>query len=400
MLAWIATFLWLGLAPFSHADDAVRVLITDDVKPIQLNSLSPVEISTGPETIFLNHARPEIKIEFARGQWVIHVKTKYHKETYQLRGPQISLSSITLSWNGQQMMFPVQISYRAKYSMVGVMSMNQYLRGVVTHEMPSSWPIEAVKAQVVASRTYALWKKRTQQNDIYDLRPSVMDQVYRMPRVGESTSLPPSVETALRATEDMYLTDKNQRILKAYFHSDCGGSTSSAEEVWGQSGSSLGATRDVACEARPSGWSSRWSIDQLRRRLMSEFVLPPDLKLMDVVVRTQSESSRVEWLDMIFSKGIFKRVRGEDVRRLLGYDKIKSTMFAVEKSGDTWVFNGRGFGHGVGMCQHGARAMAKNGKSFKEILAHYYPSAILHPTKAPNSPATSRAVSQLFEPVN
>jgi stage II sporulation protein D len=185
--------------------------------------------------------------------------------------------------------------------------------------------------------------------------------------------------------------------LKAYFHSDCGGSTSSAEEVWGQAGSGIGPARDIACEARSSGWSSQWTMERLRSRLMSEFVLPADVKLLDVVVREQSGSRRAEWVDLIFSKGIFKRVRGEDVRRLLGYDKIKSTMFVVQKDVGSWTFKGRGFGHGVGMCQHGAKAMAKNGSDFKKILAHYYPGSILENSTLPK--VAPQSVALLFEPV-
>jgi len=398
VLAGIATYIWLGMAIFSsssHADDAVRVLLNEDAKPVVFKSMSPVELSTQTEKIFLNHPRPEIKIERLKDQWVIFVKTKTHSENYRLNGGTLSINSFGLQWNENKLEFPVRLAFDGKYSLVGVMSMNRYLGGVVEHEMPSSWPIEAIKAQVVASRTYAIWKTRTQHNDIYDLKPSVMDQVFRLDRVGESSSLPPSVATALKATEDMYLTDKSNRVMKAYFHSDCGGATSSAEEVWGQAGSGIGPARDVACEARSSGWTSQWTLDRLRARLMNEFVLPADVKLLDVVVRDQSESHRAEWVDVIFTKGIFKRIRGEDLRRILGYDKLKSTMFAVVKDGSTWTFKGRGFGHGVGMCQHGAKAMAMNGSDFKKILSHYYPGSVLQNANS----IKPRAVSFLFEPV-
>jgi stage II sporulation protein D len=396
LIARIAIFICLGFAFVpAHADDAVRVLLSEEKRPIEFQAHSPVELSTGQEKIFLNHPKSHLKIEFIGSEWVIRVKTKNYMENYKLSGKTLSLSSLTLQWKENKMTFPVRISYTGKYSLVGVMGMNRYLRGVVAHEMPGSWPLEALKAQVVASRTYALWKKHTQHNDIYDLRPSVLDQVFRLDRTFESSSLPPSVETALKETEDMYLTDQHNRIIKAYFHSDCGGATSSAEEVWGQSGSGIKPTRDITCASRSSSWTSKWNLSQLRSRFMGEFVLPANLKLLDVVIRTQSESQRVEWVDLIFSKGIFKRVRGEDLRRMLGYEKIRSTLFAVKRIGETWIFNGRGFGHGVGMCQHGARAMAKNGSDFKTILSHYYPGSILKN----GTRTTPQSVSSLFEPI-
>jgi len=391
----LALFIVLSYSVVVRADTSVRVLLNESSKPVELASISPIEVSTEKENLFLDHPRMNLLLSFSGGEWTIDVTSKAGKEQFHIRGRTLIFKSIEMQWRDHRLDFPVSVIYaRGKYNLVGTMGLNVYLRGVVEHEMPASWPLEALKAQVVASRTYALWKKRQQHNDIYDLRPSILDQVFRLPKKYESNSLPPKVEKALQETEDIFLVDKRQRVLKTYFHSDCGGATDSASEIWGQ-GSAHPPARDVACAKRSSEWVSRWPATLLRARLMREFVLPSDLQLIDVVVRGQLQSQRVESVDLIFSKGIFKRVRGEDVRRILGYDKIRSTMFAISKENQAWTFRGRGFGHGVGMCQWGARSMAKSGRTYKEILAHYYPGSVLKDGRQAGEPSL---VSYNIEP--
>jgi stage II sporulation protein D len=111
--------------------------------------------------------------------------------------------------------------------------------------------------------------------------------------------------------------------------------------------------------------------------MMKNLLIPPRVHLQSVMVRQQNSSERVEWVDFLFTHGIFKRLRGEDLRKMLGYDKIRSTTFKVVQVAGHWIFEGRGFGHGVGLCQHGARSLADQGHPYSSILKHYYPTAQL-----------------------
>ena len=358
--------------------DQVRVLLSKTSDSVKFVSPGPVVLSTEQQKIFLYYSHSQIRLQNKKGSWHVSLQSQKIKENYQIEGEKLQISSLQLNWENSLVDFPIQTVFQdQKYFIIGLMSMDRYLAGVVGREMPSSWPIEALKAQVVASRSYALWKLSSQKNEIYDLQPSVLDQVFQLVKTYESPSLPPKVELAISATSGDYLTSTDNKMIKTFFHSDCGGETSLPEEVWGTNDKMASTARDRACQSRKSQWSSFWNSEKIQGRLMTELFLPNHLQLLDIVVRQQSKSQRAEWVDLIFSKGIFKRIRGEDLRRLFGYDKIKSTLFAVSKKADGWQFEGRGFGHGVGMCQHGAKSMAERGASYREILAHYYPSSIL-----------------------
>lgn len=361
-------------------DQLVRVLIDENLQSVKFQSRYPLrlEIAVG-DVIELHHGRSQLNVTHTDGKWRLEVSAHGKKTVQEVSSDRLKLSSRMIGWEKKAIDFPVTL-FRTKNGimMVGNMSMNRYLRGVLPHEMPQSWPLEALKAQAVASRTYALWKMKQSHYTHYDLKPSVADQVFRMDRYGFASHYHPNVDRALKSTEGNYITTKNAQLVKAYFHSDCGGDTDSADSVWGDGHSVTASARDVSCSQRKSMWKSQWTLNSLKQKMSTAYFLPANLDVIDVIVRNQLKSQRVEYVDVMFTKGIFKRMRGEDVRRILGYDKIKSTMFEIERNGSEILFAGRGNGHGVGMCQWGARAMAASGKSFKGILAHYYPGSKLH----------------------
>lgn len=360
-------------------DKVVRVLVDENLKSVKFTTRNPVrlEVADG-DVLDLTHGKSQITITYKNSSWEIEVLAQGQKTVKTVAAPRLKMASRMLNWDKKIIDFPITLfPVKSSIMMVGNMSMNRYLRGVVPHEMPQSWPLEALKAQAVASRTYALWKMSASHYTHYDLKPSVSDQVFRMERVGSFGKNHPNVDRALTQTEGAYMVGKQSQLVKAYFHSDCGGDTDSADSVWGEGHITSASVRDVACSQRKSLWKSEWNVVLLKEKIMTTYFLPSNLELVDVIVRNQLKSQRVEFVDLLFTKGIFKRLRGEDLRRLLGYDKIKSTMFEVQKNGTQVVFNGRGYGHGVGMCQWGARAMAASGKSFKGILAHYYPGSQL-----------------------
>ncbi|MCC6138077.1 MAG: SpoIID/LytB domain-containing protein [Bdellovibrionaceae bacterium] len=368
--------LLLVFSARAHGTDKnVRVLIDENLKSVKLNTRYPVRLEVAEGDVMdLNVGKSQITITQKNEKWQVVVSALGKKNIHNVQAPKIKIYSRLLNWEKKSVDFPLTLlASRQGIMMVGNMAMNRYLSGVVPHEMPQSWPLEALKAQAVASRTYALWKMGNSTYVHYDLKPSVADQVFRLERYGAPGNYHPNVDRALAQTEGAFLLNKKARLVKAYFHSDCGGDTDSADGVWGDENISTASVRDVACAQRKSLWQSAWTVESLKQKIMATYFLPSDLELVDVIVRNQLKSQRVESVDLLFTKGIFKRMRGEDLRRVLGYDKIKSTMFGVQKQGTSFVFAGRGNGHGVGMCQWGARSMAASGKSFKNILAHYYP---------------------------
>lgn len=366
-------------------NELVRVLLAEQAAPAEISFTGPTEIFTEQQKIAVYDSYFRVQLKKQNQKWRVRIIRRQragrdNEDTYLLPGTNIQFSSVAAyNWENQSLDFPLQIYFQKNiYSVVGAMSMDRYLQGVVEHEMPAGWPEEAIKAQVVASRTYAYWKMVKSKKDVFDLRSSVMDQVFRLPRWGMPSLLAPRVQESITATSGQILVDASNHVFKTYFHSDCGGATTTSEKAWGEE--MRGGHRSVAdrgCQLRVSEWSRVWSREQLQRLFAKNIFLPPHSQLMDILVRTKDDSQRVEWVDLVYSKGIFKRLRGEEMRRYLGYDQLKSTVFQVVKRSGGWTFTGRGFGHGVGLCQYGAKVLAKNGESYDKILKHYYPSARL-----------------------
>ncbi len=250
---------------------------------------------------------------------------------------------------------------------------DQYLYGVMGAEVPASWPQQALRAQAVASRTYFLFKKMERIKLHYDVRSDIMDQVFKMDAKKQK-----SIIEAVNATHDRVLVSKKTgKIFPAYFHSDCGGTTSPEGLVWRKPASENRSVKDPYCKtASKNNWS--FGIDKQRflALLHKVFYLPTGAQLVSILPRIHKES-RAHIVDFLFTNNTLKRIRANDLRRLLGFGKLRSTQFAVAETWDKVVFTGRGFGHGVGMCQWGAQRWARKGQDYRSILGHYYPKARL-----------------------
>jgi stage II sporulation protein D len=245
--------------------------------------------------------------------------------------------------------------------LTNIVPLELYLAGTVGSEMPPSWPLEALKAQAVASRSYALYMHAHPRDPLYDLERTVLDQVYGGAKKGLGR-----VEEALAATRDEVLV-YDRAIVKAYYHSQCGGSTDAPAAVWGRAERGpYGSVRCASCERTPSRWSTFVSWEELKRKLEVPFATEWLEKRWPSgrVASLRLPKSRLEW-------------SGETLRKVLGYGRLKSTRFRWSASAAGVFVDGVGFGHGVGMCQWGARAMALAGRDYRSILAHYYPGARL-----------------------
>lgn len=239
--------------------------------------------------------------------------------------------------------------------LVNVIPLEDYLVGVLGSEMPRSFPPEALKAQAIAARTYALQKKLEQYGQPYHLGSSVISQVY-----GGLKAEDPRTREAVEATRGLVLTYDLQPI-EAYFHSSCGGKTESGLQALGRE---LAYLKPVACpcgKLPTSKWSMAVSSDDLKAAFGTK---PSDLR---IEARTATgRATRV-------ALGPTRSVDAVTFRERLGYGKLKSLQFQLAPSSSGWAITGTGFGHGAGLCQWGAKVLADQGKDFKQILAHYYP---------------------------
>ncbi|HZS08894.1 MAG TPA: SpoIID/LytB domain-containing protein [Blastocatellia bacterium] len=257
-------------------------------------------------------------------------------------------------------------------------SLEDYVRGVLAAEASVEDEIEALKAQAVASRTFALRNRGRHAGDGYDFCSTTHCQ--RFVADEEAGRNSPQLERARRAaaeTAGEVLRDERGQPIDAYFHAACGGMTANIESLWGVAAPPyLRGVRDDYCATMPHrNWVQAIPAAQLAAALRSDPQSDVGARLNEIRVMKRDASGRAE---MIALEGERERVlRGWDfkliVGRTLGWNLVKSSRFEVSRVGKDFVFRGGGFGHGLGLCQEGAHVMARRGMSRRQILSYYFP---------------------------
>jgi len=235
-----------------------------------------------------------------------------------------------------------------------------YLYAVLGAEMSPSWPIEALKAQAVAARTYALYQRDRRRTPDYDLGDDTRWQVYR--GIADEAD---STRRAVDATRDRILTHDRQPI-EAVFHASAGGHTESAQFVWSDTRPYLQGVPAYDDDAPNTDWEVEVSAARLAN--LARVGSVRDLRLDRL-----TPGGRAWQLAIVGSAGTHA-LSGVELRSALG---LPSAKFQVARRGDRFVLSGRGRGHGVGMSQWGARRLAERGYDYTQILTHYYQSARL-----------------------
>ncbi|MEI6209531.1 MAG: SpoIID/LytB domain-containing protein [Desulfuromonadales bacterium] len=257
------------------------------------------------------------------------------------------------------------------YSERGILVVNKlpledYLVGLINSEISSAWPIEAVKAQAVIARTYALNRKASRAKALYHLESTVIDQVYDGYLIEDSRA-----RRAVSETEGEVLS-YGGAVIQAFYHSVCGGKTESAENVWG---ASLAYLKGVDCQycltsSSASAWVQKLPLIEIEERLrVSGHKISG---LTDIKPGAQNSRGRLKQVVLVASKGSLA-LSGDQFRKALGYGVIKSTRFTIKVSQGEASFSGIGNGHGVGLCQWGAKRRSLDGFGYGEILSYYYP---------------------------
>jgi stage II sporulation protein D len=242
----------------------------------------------------------------------------------------------------------------------------EYLRGVVPKEMPASWSSAALEAQAICARTYAIYQISKRRDYSFDVLSTVESQVYG----GESARHPWS-DGAVAATRGKILLYDGEPAL-ALFHSSSGGFTEDMEDVWGSGLPYLKATPDPHSPAMD--WDLSISLKEIERALERHNVNVGTLK--KIRFEDPSESGRFRYIRLEGSTDT-ALVRSNRFRLCVGSGSMRSTRLRDRWSRGKLVLAGTGFGHGVGMSQWGAKAMAVEGASAEEILKFYYPGTVL-----------------------
>ncbi len=345
-----AAFFALPLSAFGS--EPIRVAIADNQQSITLASLSGLVVEGDRSD------RVEKKMTF--------VPAAVNARPVRVRAKQEFIGVNGKNYRGW-------IELRKKKNgtllLINELDIEEYLMGVVAEEIPSTWEFEALKAQAIASRTYALYQKKRAGNRPYHIRATINNQIYSGRR-GERDS----TVRAVRETEGMVVV-YNGEVIPAFYHSSCGGHTEAASELWGLDVPYLKGV-DCDCQeiSRYGLWEKRFSISSLSAALGK---MGYRLKgISSMAVGTITPAGRVKEVTVRHAGGA-SSVPAETLRAAIGYAQIPSVFFETAMSGSEVVVSGRGLGHGVGLCQWGAREMAGRGYDFKSILDHYYPGTSL-----------------------
>lgn len=254
---------------------------------------------------------------------------------------------------------------------VGVLPLEDYVVGVLASEMPLTWPLETLKAQAVAARSYALAVMAERKEKPYHLESNILDQVYRhVLSEDEDSPLIKKAVQAARETQGQKLYGSNSKVLKAFFHSDCGGKTTTAQNVWSH-GVNSGVAEDRGCPSNPKG---KWHLSLNEKELAEKIGVSG---ITGIQLLKAANDNRVHSVLVALNDGTQTTLSANGFRQKLGFQSLRSSLFEVNKEGTQFHFSGQGLGHGVGLCQWGSRALGIRGMSYKQILAHYYPLAKL-----------------------
>jgi stage II sporulation protein D len=242
--------------------------------------------------------------------------------------------------------------------LVNELPIEDYIGGVVNAETGDNWAIEALKAQAVVVRTYLYFQILNHNKNNYNITSSVLHQLYKGLN---SDSL---VSKAVRATEGEIIIYEGKPI-PSFYHSTCGGTTEVPEAVFGKGYPYLKSVT-TSCTLSPlSIWARRIPLEDLEKATGTKGII-------GIKVASRTPTGRVGSLE-IQANPESVTVEAKELRRMLGWSRLPSTDFNFYLAKDTMIMEGKGYGHGVGLCQWSALEMALEGKGYREILSFFYP---------------------------
>lgn len=250
------------------------------------------------------------------------------------------------------------------YDLISLVEFHDYLAGVVSQEMPVSWPLEALKAQAVVARSFALARIKERKARYFHLDSNQADQVF-------SVTQNIKARQAVFETDGVLLKTEDNKTLKAYYHADCGGHTVKASEVWGFNSYDSGTANDPWCALKSK---NKWTYEVDRE----EFEIKLALNQESV---TQLRSFFISKKNQLI-EFVSQRISVQKIRQVLGFSNVRSSIDSIEFDGSKVKLSGQGYGHGVGLCQWGTLSQIRMGKNYLQVLKHYYPRAKIADKKA------------------
>ena len=254
--------------------------------------------------------------------------------------------------------------FNKKLQLVNRVAIEDYTAGVVQSEaLGSSKDMQFFFVQAITCRTYALVNYLKHTDEGFNLCDDVHCQFYSR-RCHNA-----DIARATARTSGMVIVDENKKMISAAFHSNCGGETVNSEDVWTIPTSYLKSVVDTFCTHMPN---AHWRYAMLKQDWLDFLKQHYNYPIDNPDMRKQALSFQQNERKSLFENNIPLKTIRHDLH-------LRSTFFSLENKKDSVIFNGRGYGHGVGLCQQGAIQMANQGLNYKSIIAFYYTNtSIIH----------------------
>jgi stage II sporulation protein D len=364
---WMALLLWLVAAPAHAAALEMRVAVEQDVSQVKVGSSTDAilkDVASGREisqipamnaivaepksglVAFSNFQAGAIWIEPSNGGYVFVGDTWYR---------------------GRVLVVPTSGGLTA----VNYVNLDEYLYSVVGGEMGARFPMEALRAQAIAARTYALYQRQTGANEVFDVGDTTKWQYYA--GLDKETA---ETRAAVESTQDIVVT-YNDQIINAVFSACSGGHTQNSEDVWSSALPYLRGVEDYDLSVPQALASCQWQKDVTAQELKTAVANIGDIRSYTPELSANGKIARIRFVGTSGERTL----TGNQLRQALGLKGIPSqvsvTPQQVASAGNssiptTFQFTGGGYGHGIGLSQWGAYGMAQAGRNYADILLHYY----------------------------
>ena len=251
-----------------------------------------------------------------------------------------------------------------RFSIMEEIGLEEYLPRVVEGEMPMVWNDNALQAQVIAVRTYVIYKRKIKANSLYHINK--LDLAYKGSYMNKAKTK--EIVDKTRGTVMVY----DWKLFPGYFHSTCGGHTEDINLVFNLK--SIPPLSGVDCgycnNSKYYHWKKRLGRNEIQNKLNT--AKSKVKRIRNILTEQIGPGGHCSTIKIEHTGGT-KRVNANDFRLIVGPNNLRSTSFSIKSSGSSFVFEGKGWGHGVGLCQYGTQNMAKSGSRWYDILRYYYP---------------------------
>lgn len=366
-------FFAIFLIETGKASSEIKVLLFDDMELSQIlvkGKFDSIQLNLDNNMSFKVDSTDWARISLTTyGYKVTHNNRTYFTKSINISNLNSSLIHMyTRKFQSRYYYGKIDFERAFKLKPVNTLSIEDYISSVVGSEMNFK-NLEALKVQSVISRTFAYWNLIKPLHEKYDLTDHTLSQVY----LGEIIDKP-WYRIATKSTENEIIT-YSDKVTLSVFSSTCGGHTSNNSDVW--SGKQLPYLKAIsdqnACENSPH---FRWSF-LIKKNELSKIIKNNWNINFSAIELEKTVSGRVKIVRIKSNKDRFKEISGNEFRLAIikskGPKSLKSTFFDISlKSDEGFIFEGKGLGHGVGLCQWGALGLAENGWNYRDIIYFYY----------------------------